>query len=161
MLNVLQRILFWGERLQIIAGVLILTTIVVTVTAGIFSRYVFNSPFPWTEELATFLFIWLSFLGAGVAAARRKHVVVDFWSQKIKGVRAGLVKMFISTMVMVFLALTAYGAILLQPKTSTHASVALNIPKNYYYLPVLVIAIYMLLVYLVEFILAARELKKS
>ena len=31
--------------------------------AGVVSRYVFNSPLMWTDELANFLFLWLAMLG--------------------------------------------------------------------------------------------------
>jgi len=30
--------------------------------AGVVSRYVFNSPLMWTDELANFLFLWLAML---------------------------------------------------------------------------------------------------
>ena len=42
--------------------------------AGVVSRYVFDSPLFWTDELANFLFLWLSMLGMVVALrARRPH----------------------------------------------------------------------------------------
>ena len=42
--------------------------------AGVVSRYVFNSPIMWTDELATFLFLWLAMLGAVVAVRRDGHM---------------------------------------------------------------------------------------
>ena len=37
--------------------------------AGVVSRYVLDSPLFWTDELANFLFLWLSMLGHGRRAA--------------------------------------------------------------------------------------------
>jgi tripartite ATP-independent transporter DctM subunit len=42
--------------------------------AGVVSRYAFDSPLMWTDELANFLFLWLSMLGAVVALRRHEHM---------------------------------------------------------------------------------------
>jgi tripartite ATP-independent transporter DctM subunit len=42
--------------------------------AGVVSRYVFDSPLMWTDELATFLFLWLAMFGAVVALRRDGHM---------------------------------------------------------------------------------------
>ena len=42
--------------------------------AGVVSRYVFNSPIIWTDELATFLFLWLAMFGAVVALRHDGHM---------------------------------------------------------------------------------------
>ncbi len=41
---------------------------------GVVSRYVFDSPIMWTDELGTFLFLWLAMLGAVVALRRDGHM---------------------------------------------------------------------------------------
>ena len=38
------------------------------------NRYVFNSPIAWTEEVARFMFVWLSFLGAFLALRANAHI---------------------------------------------------------------------------------------
>jgi len=42
--------------------------------AGVVSRYVFGSPLMWTDELANFLFLWMSMLGTVVALRRGEHM---------------------------------------------------------------------------------------
>src|SRR5215469_3813864 len=42
--------------------------------AGVVSRYVFNRPLMWTDELANFLFLWLAMLGTVVALRRNEHM---------------------------------------------------------------------------------------
>jgi tripartite ATP-independent transporter DctM subunit len=42
--------------------------------AGVVSRYVFDSPIMWTDELGTFLFLWLAMLGAVVALRQDRHM---------------------------------------------------------------------------------------
>jgi len=40
-------------------------------------RYVLNSPLAWTEELASLLFAWLTFVGAYIGARFRSHIAID------------------------------------------------------------------------------------
>src|SRR5262249_9490102 len=42
--------------------------------AGVVSRYVFDSPLMWTDELANFLFLWLAMLGTVIALRREEHM---------------------------------------------------------------------------------------
>lgn len=40
-------------------------------------RYVLNSPLAWTEELASLLFAWLTFIGAYVGIRSGSHIRID------------------------------------------------------------------------------------
>ncbi len=42
--------------------------------AGVVSRYVFNKPLTWSDELASVLFLWLAMLGAVIALRRGEHM---------------------------------------------------------------------------------------
>src|SRR5689334_11290236 len=62
-----------GTAAEAIGAALVLaeTTILF---CGVVSRYVFNAPLIWSDELATFLFLWLSMLGMVVALHRDGHM---------------------------------------------------------------------------------------
>lgn len=51
-----------GQVTEAIGAVLVVAEICI-LFSGVVSRYVFNSPIIWTDELATFLFLWLAMLG--------------------------------------------------------------------------------------------------
>ena len=42
------------------------------------SRYVFSSPPDWSEEVARYLFVWLTFLGSAVAFRHGAHLALGF-----------------------------------------------------------------------------------
>jgi TRAP-type C4-dicarboxylate transport system permease small subunit len=46
----------------------------VILLAGVISRYVFNAPLAWSDELASILFLWLAMLGAVIALRRDAHM---------------------------------------------------------------------------------------
>jgi tripartite ATP-independent transporter DctM subunit len=46
----------------------------VILLAGVISRYLFNAPLAWSDELASILFLWLAMLGAVIALRRDEHM---------------------------------------------------------------------------------------
>lgn len=72
------------ERLSIscnrsIEGALLLLGLTMTaiVILQVFYRYALNHSLFWSEELARYLLVWLTFLGATVAYRRRMHPSID------------------------------------------------------------------------------------
>ncbi|WP_345277131.1 TRAP transporter small permease [Litoribaculum gwangyangense] len=62
--------------------VVIFGLLVVDVLSQVFSRYLLNTSFAFTEEVARFSLIWLSILGAAYLNAKRLHLTMDFLYQK-------------------------------------------------------------------------------
>jgi tripartite ATP-independent transporter DctM subunit len=72
-----QRALWLDRALALItevpAAILVAVEIVV-LFAGAVSRYVFDAPLTWSDELASILFLWLAMLGAVIALRRGEHM---------------------------------------------------------------------------------------
>lgn len=49
----------------------------VLIVVQIVLRSIFNAPLIWSEELARYIFVWVSFLGWIIASRRRSHLGVD------------------------------------------------------------------------------------
>lgn len=58
-------------------------TMVVVVAVQVLFRYVLNQSLFWSEELARYLLVWLSFLGASVAYRRKAHPGIDILQAKM------------------------------------------------------------------------------
>ncbi|VVE18453.1 TRAP transporter large permease [Pandoraea anhela] len=56
------------------AAVLLVVAETLILLAGVVSRYGFDNPLTWSDELAQILFIWLSMLGAVLALDRGEHM---------------------------------------------------------------------------------------
>ena len=74
-----------GHAIEVPAAALVVGEVVVLL-AGVISRFIFNSPIPWADELASILFLWLANLGAAVALRRGTHMrttaLVSRWSSR-------------------------------------------------------------------------------
>jgi len=62
-----------GQAVEIGAGILVVLEILVLL-AGVISRFVFQAPLTWSDELASILFLWLAMLGAVLAYRRLEHM---------------------------------------------------------------------------------------
>ena len=64
---------FFGRLVEVPVAILVLAEVAI-LFAGIFARFVLNSPLIWSDELASLLFLWLAMLGAAVAFRRGEHM---------------------------------------------------------------------------------------
>jgi len=71
----LDTVLAWVTELP--AAMLVAVEILVLLL-GVISRYVFNRPLTWSDELASILFLWLAMLGAVIALRRTEHMRLAF-----------------------------------------------------------------------------------
>jgi TRAP-type C4-dicarboxylate transport system permease small subunit len=63
--------------------VLLLVLMTGVILAGVFARYVMNDSLTWSEEVARYAMVWLSFLGGGLVFRHGGHIAIDMLTQKI------------------------------------------------------------------------------
>ena len=65
-----------------VLGILFTISIILTLSAGVVSRYIFNSPIFWTDEVARMLLIWSIFIGAALGFRKGEsisHIGMDYF----------------------------------------------------------------------------------
>ena len=62
--------------------ILLLTMIIIN-TVGVFYRYVLNSTLTWVPEMSRYFLVWLTLLGSVVALGKEEHVSVTFFYKKL------------------------------------------------------------------------------
>jgi TRAP-type C4-dicarboxylate transport system permease small subunit len=65
--------------------VCLMVALCVDLFVGVYTRYVVGQAAPWYDEVARYLFIWMSFLGAAVAVRRKVHFVVHLIVDRFHG----------------------------------------------------------------------------
>lgn len=90
---------------------LIGTIIVVTVFTNVVSRYVFHTTIPWAEELARFLFIWVTFVGAILANDKSEHMRLDFIVARFKGKTRKTMEIIAYLVMVILLLILVHGSI--------------------------------------------------
>lgn len=83
-----------------------MATLVVIIVIGAFFRYVLNDSLAWTEEIAKFLLLYLTFVGAPIALKHGLHAAIDTWIYKLPPLMALPFYSFIHIMIMTFCVVT-------------------------------------------------------
>src|SRR5215831_11812306 len=75
------------------AAVVVVAEILVLLI-GVISRFVFNHPLTWSDELASIMFLWLAMLGSAIAQRRGQHMrmtaLVGRCSVRVRGLLEAL-----------------------------------------------------------------------
>ncbi|MCH7415093.1 TRAP transporter small permease [Belliella sp. R4-6] len=116
--------------------IVLMGSMVLNVTWQVLSRYIFQNPSSFTDELSRYMLIWLGMLGAAYVAGQNQHLAIDIVLRKLEGKAKMKLQILINVLIMVF-AITAmilggsnlvYITYMLGQKSAT-----LQIPLAYIY----------------------------
>ncbi len=82
--------------------VFLMSAIVIDVLLQVFSRYLFNAPIGFTDELASFLLIWLGLLGAAYATGEKQHLAITLLATRMSPTRQRPLEVVITLLTVVF-----------------------------------------------------------
>ena len=107
------------------------------------SRYIFQTPITFSEEIARFLFIWMSFLGAAIAMKHDKHIRLDLLQERMRPDLRLLVAICVFLLIFCFSALVCVQGLKLSFATTRQIAPVSRIPMAYIYLIVPISALFM------------------
>jgi TRAP-type C4-dicarboxylate transport system permease small subunit len=142
----------WLNTLGRMIGILCTVSIILTLSAGVISRYVFNQPIFWTDEVARILLIWSIFIGAAMGFRKgtsTTHIGMDYFvsqlpqrAKKIAVIFGWLVNMFFCVLILII-------GIRFFIQTISFRTAALEISKGFIYVCLPIFGI-MMLVFLIS-----------
>jgi TRAP-type C4-dicarboxylate transport system permease small subunit len=115
---------------------LLMLAIVLIVTWQVLSRYLLHSPSSVSEEIARFLLIWISLIGAVYCYRTKAHLGLDIITNKLAEKQQKIAAIFTHVMVFLFSALVlVVGGIRLVTLAfePIQRSPALDVPMGYIY----------------------------
>lgn len=152
MLKVYRKICTGIYRIMIAACIILVIVMIVASGLQVFSRYVLNSTFSWTDECARYCFLWFNLIGSGCLVRSKGHAIVDLFSGKLTGNMKKAYNLFIHLLIFYMgMILAKYGWALCKA-TMRQTSTALKLPIGLVYgaLPILG---FLILLYEIESIL--------
>ena len=97
------------------------------------SRYIFNRPTSWSEELARYLFVWITFLGAAVVIRKRRHVDVTVLTDRLPPRAAKAVYLVADLAVLFMLGTLTWAGAGLAIMAHRQLSAAMDLPMSLAY----------------------------
>ena len=87
---------------------LMMAVMFVLVFTNVVTRYGLGFSIAWAEEVASFLMIWVTFLGAGLALREGRHVAIEVLQDRLpERARRGL-RLVLALVILAFLALLTW-----------------------------------------------------
>ena len=113
----------------------LVAVITVVTFLQVFTRYVTEDPLIWTEEVARYLFVWITLIGGAAAVRTNRHFGLDILRRLFPALRIplGAITMLV---VLVFFALLFYTGILETRQAATQMSPALQVTMHWAFLAI-------------------------
>jgi TRAP-type C4-dicarboxylate transport system permease small subunit len=98
-----------------------------------FTRYVLESSASWTEEIARYLLIIVTFVGSSMAVRRNTHIHVEFVYRWLSPAGARRLSTFVDIVRVAFLGYATWLSVLLVPKMQNLKMTVVDFPMSYIY----------------------------
>ena len=126
MRTILDRLVGW----TLAANLGVMTSLVFV---SVLFRYVLNRPLAWTEELASLLFAWLTFVGAYVGFRTRSHIRIDTLTILLPPSVRRTIRACVDLCVLALLAIFIWQGFALTVTTWSLEFPAMEISRGYLY----------------------------
>jgi len=127
--NALHEVAKW---FLIVAG----TTMSIIVFLQVLFRFVIYIPFPWSEESARYIMIWMGMVGSAMAMRHGRHIGVTVLIERLPARVSRFLSPFIDFSMVVFLAVMAKEGFRLAAENAAQHSPAMNLPMLVPYLAI-------------------------
>ncbi|RHW39276.1 TRAP transporter small permease [Lysinibacillus yapensis] len=114
----------------------LLVIMVALVFLQILMREVVDYSFSWTEEVARYLLVWVSFLASGFAYQFGAHISIEVFVKKFNDRFNKMIKIIVSLIAIVFAIILIITGMELALENSMNKSPALRLPMGVVYLAI-------------------------
>jgi len=134
-LRLFRRVLQCTGHVERWLGVTLIAIMVISITTQVFTRYVFNRPIIWVEELATYSFIWSAFVGASLGLKYGRHIKIETFVDYLPAHTKAASRILINLIVIAILWLLVreVGKIIDIESRSTSVSLPWPVPRAWFY----------------------------
>lgn len=134
----------WMDRIIMGACCVLFALMVVIGTYQIVTRYFFNAPSTFSEELLTYSFTWMALLASAYVFGKRDHMRMGFLADKITGKGKRILDICIEVLIMAFSMLAlVWGGFSIMQLSMQQKTASLGVPMGVIYtvLPIAGVAI--------------------
>lgn len=143
-INKLSDVVYSIEKL---VAIILATVLIIALAGGVLFRYAFKSPLFWSDELAIFCLIWITFIGGSMGLKQKASPSITIVTDLVSGKVKKILMILSNIILLVFVGYVLYLAInwISMPNILVQTSTAMNMPKIYFYLSVPVSFVFMVI----------------
>ncbi len=122
-----------------------------------FTRYILNDSLSWTEEVARYGLMWITFLGSAIVVRKKTHIAVDLLLHMSTPMIGRVLLGVIETIKLVFIGLLAYFSIEIIDRMGIQRMTVFDVSMSYVYIGISVGCFLMLFRQLQNYWRGARD----
>lgn len=103
------------------------------VFAQFFTRYVLNDSLSWTEEIARYLLMVLTFVGAGIVTRKRLHIAVEMLETLLPDTGGRVLRAVVDVITLGFVALLAWFSVTMIERMHIQRMTMIEAPMSIVY----------------------------
>ena len=134
----------------------LIMAVVVLLFVNVILRYVFNAPLAWADEIARFLFTWISFVGASAAIKNKGHVAIDNFITRLSLEKQVWINLFTNGCIVCSMVLLIVYSVILMNMFSAASLASISIPQNVLYVS-LPLSAFAMIIHLAEIMVEETE----
>lgn len=120
--------------LNILAGGSFLIMVILTCWQ-VFTRYILSNPSSWSEELVSYMFAWMSLLGASIVTSERGHMNIPILVEKVESAGQKFLLCLGEVIAFLFSAIIlTYGGIQITNLAMGQMTSSLGVPIGIFYI---------------------------
>lgn len=135
-MNLIVTISDWVYKLEKVLAFIFVFTILFSLSAGVFFRYIFQDPLTWSDEVAMFSLAWLTFIGGSMTIRAKMAPTIDLLTNALKGKSKKIVIIIGYVLVLAFVVYIFYISVqwISSPNIIVQRSGSIGMPMIYAYL---------------------------
>ena len=108
----------------------------ILVFVNVVTRYIFGLSFATTEEISTFLMIWITYIGAGLALREGRLAAIDLFPDMIPPKSRRVFRVVLGVIIILFFGILAYYGVRMVQFGWSQETWATQIPRGIPYLAI-------------------------
>ncbi|MFF0830803.1 TRAP transporter small permease [Brevibacillus sp. NPDC003359] len=112
----------------------LLAIMVIAVFLQVLFRFLLDQPLAWTEEVARYLLIWITFLGSAYAMSIKAHIGTEYIQKYLSPRMNKLVLVIAALCSLIFFLVMVQQGYVLSARSMTQTSPTLLVPMGYVYM---------------------------
>lgn len=122
------------DKMMRVFNVCVFSLLTLLTVWQVLTRYLFNNPSTWSEEMASYLFAWVTLLGAAYVFGKREHMNIPILLDKASPKVQKILAVFNEIIILIFaVVVLIYGGISITSLTMSQMSSSLPVAMGYFY----------------------------
>ena len=150
-------------KIEQLLAIILCFLMLFSLSAGVLFRYVFSAPLTWSDEVAIYSLVWLTFIGGSMSIKNQSSAAVTIVLDRFKGTLKKILLGISFLIVLLFVCYIFYLSIiwLNSPNISIQRSNSMRMPMIYAYISVPISFLFIIIHSLDLFIRNFRSEKES